>query len=325
MASDPQAPEKPPTPDSAEESRLCELGSYSDLFLRMLDGIFLLDLETYTIRDINDSVERLLKTERQLLLGKPFYSWTAPNTQAELEQNLRISKRKYYPKTWDSRWIIDGKEYIFQISACLLKLSNESEVIQAIARDVTVERHYAKNLEILNKRLEALSQTDEMTQLFNYRYFKNLLEQEHTRSQRYGRQYSIVFLDADQFKHYNDTNGHPAGDQLLRMLSQLIQKNCRTSDYPARYGGEEFAIILPETDSSQAMIFAERLRTSVETTEFPNGQAQPLGKVTISIGIASFPADGKTPEKILEAADNAVYHSKKAGRNRTTRFDSTQG
>jgi diguanylate cyclase (GGDEF)-like protein/PAS domain S-box-containing protein len=295
--------------------RLADLGNYSDLFLRMLDGIVLVDPESDQILDLNDAAERLLDLNDAQALGQKFCQWVSEKSQTEMEQNLRIAKRKYYPRTWDSQWRVGPSELTIQISACILKLSDGREVIQAILRDVTIERENARNLETLNERLKKLSQTDEMTQLFNFRYFKNSLDNEHQRSERYTRAYAIVFIDADHFKHFNDTHGHPAGDGLLRHLAETIKATCRGNDIPARYGGEEFAVVLPETDAEQAMVFAERLRTKIESELYPGGETQPLGKVTVSIGIASFPEHGETSEKILAAADSAVYLAKQAGRN----------
>lgn len=167
-------------------------------------------------------------------------------------------------------------------------------------------------------QLEELSTQDGLTQLANIRHFKNQLEIEHNRAQSYSDHYCIVLFDVDHFKNYNDRNGHPAGDALLRHLSKILQENIRNTDLAARYGGEEFIVLLRSTDHEGGWIFAERIRKVIEEHRFEYGELQPLGKLTISVGVAEFPQSGKTMENLIEAADQALYQSKRNGRNQTT-------
>jgi diguanylate cyclase (GGDEF)-like protein len=141
---------------------------------------------------------------------------------------------------------------------------------------------------------------------------------EHIRAQRYASQYSLVFIDADNFKHYNDRNGHPAGDRLLKELAQIVRASCRSTDLPARYGGEEFVVLCPETAHPDANVVAERIRKAVQSHPFAHADAQPLGFVSVSVGVACYPVDGQTPEAVLQSADEALYASKQNGRNRVT-------
>ena len=157
-----------------------------------------------------------------------------------------------------------------------------------------------------------------MTQLSNFRFFKTQLAMQHERSTRFPSPYSIVFFDLDNFKHYNDQNGHPAGDELLRGVAKYLRLPCRVSDLPARYGGEEFVILCAGVNAVQAKVLAERVRMGIESAHFPHAEKQPLGIVSTSVGVASFPDNGATAESILVAADEALYVSKKSGRNRTT-------
>ena len=128
----------------------------------------------------------------------------------------------------------------------------------------------------------------------------------------------------DDFKHYNDTNGHLAGDDLLERLAKVVRRNIRNIDIPARYGGEEFVIILPETSDEEAMQVAERIRQAVERESFPFERRQPGGKVTISVGVSSYPGEAKTPRELLNLADRALYRAKVLGKNRVICYSSEQ-
>ena len=165
------------------------------------------------------------------------------------------------------------------------------------------------------EHIKALSYTDGMTGLHNYRFFRLRIKEEIARARREGSTVSLLILDVDHFKNYNDTLGHPAGDDVLRKLSSILRKSLRDNDIVARYGGEEFVIILPGTDSSGAHSLAERIRRKVETTPFYKEEIQPNGKLTVSIGCASFPQDAVTVEDLVIAADRALYQAKFTGRN----------
>jgi len=124
-------------------------------------------------------------------------------------------------------------------------------------------------------------------------------------------------IDVDYFKHYNDTHGHLKGNDVLKDIAQILKSSIRDIDVVARYGGEEFSIILPQTDKSKgAVITAERMRAAVEAFKFYKDEMQPGGKITISVGIAAFPEDGKTISEVVGRADEALYQAKREGRNR---------
>jgi diguanylate cyclase (GGDEF)-like protein len=170
---------------------------------------------------------------------------------------------------------------------------------------------------IENSRLFAetkrLASTDELTGLFNHRQFYLLLGQEVRRALRYGRQLSLILLDIDYFKAYNDRHGHLAGDEALRQIARVLKTKSRDVDMVARYGGEEFTIILPETELSQAAVQAERLRVAVETHRF--GLAAE-GHLTVSLGAATLLEGMDRPEQLVHRADQALYEAKAGGRNR---------
>lgn len=162
----------------------------------------------------------------------------------------------------------------------------------------------------LHQQISHQAITDGLTGLYNVRYFYQTLEKELERSRRYGHHCSLIMLDLDNFKKYNDRFGHLAGDDLLRELADLIREVSRWTDTAARYGGEEFAVILPETDGDQARVLAERLRQTVRDHEFVVRETQRLGRITISVGVAGYPKDGEDVETLVEAADKALLRAK---------------
>lgn len=166
-----------------------------------------------------------------------------------------------------------------------------------------------------NRRLEEMATRDGLTGLFNQRYFRESFELELSRCRRHGRPLSLVFADVDFFKKYNDTQGHPAGDDLLVTLAGLITAASRRSTIIARYGGEEFVLLVPETDRRGATQYAEKLRALVAGHPFPGREALPGGCVSMSFGVATFPEDGEDSESLFRAADAALYRAKHAGRN----------
>lgn len=156
---------------------------------------------------------------------------------------------------------------------------------------------------------------DGLTGLYNHRYFQEQLRYELSRARRYRRALSLLILDLDYFKHFNDQFGHRQGDLLLQDIARFLQASVREADTVARYGGDEFAIILPETKHDEALAFARRLRESFEARGF--GGTLATGKhITLSIGLEVFPSDARTAEELIELADQALYRAKRAGRNR---------
>ena len=171
-------------------------------------------------------------------------------------------------------------------------------------------------IEQSNKELKELAIRDGLTGLFNHRHFKEVLDRELARTVRYERTLSLIMLDVDHFKIYNDTHGHPAGDEVLKTLADIISTRLRVVDCPARYGGEEFAVLLPETDLDGGKTVADDIRAQVENYPFEGRESQPLGKVTVSLGVAEFNPDIAELPPLLERADEALYRAKNEGRNR---------
>jgi len=162
---------------------------------------------------------------------------------------------------------------------------------------------------------QELAYVDPLTQVFNRRYFDQRFQKEIGRAQRYKRAMSVLMIDIDHFKKYNDRRGHLAGDNAIRQVTALLENNLRKADVVCRYGGEEFVVILPEIDLGQASKVAEKLRKAVMASVFPGEGKAGNGRLTISIGVAAFPENGKHAEQILLRADQALYKAKNAGRN----------
>jgi len=157
--------------------------------------------------------------------------------------------------------------------------------------------------------------TDPITGVHNYRYFRIQIEREIGRAQRHGKSFSIVMIDIDNFKEYNDAHGHLNGDLALKIVAGGLVKNIRRSDVLARYGGDEFVLILPELGKNQARKLAEKLCDVISKTKLPAKKYVPKVALTISLGVATFPDDGDIEENLLKKADEALYLAKDSGRN----------
>lgn len=166
-------------------------------------------------------------------------------------------------------------------------------------------------------RLADIAKTDGLTGLLNHRSFQEKLSLELQRCLRQEHPLSIIMIDVDHFKAYNDMHGHPAGDFVLKEVARLFKDNLREVDVVARYGGEEFAVVLLDTPKGAAGLVAEKLRLAVLEQEFPHAdRSQPEGRMSISIGVSSFPDDGLSPAELIETADLSLYEAKRRGRNR---------
>jgi diguanylate cyclase (GGDEF)-like protein len=165
-----------------------------------------------------------------------------------------------------------------------------------------------------NVELHEISITDSLTGLYNRKHLMETLDKEVSRSQRHSRSFSLLVIDIDHFKKYNDTYGHLAGDEVLSKLASVFKESIRSSDYAARYGGEEFIIMLPEIGPEQGVEAAERIRHKVAEEIF-SGDGESI-KVTISVGVACYPKNGEDAESVIRNADAALYEAKELGRNR---------
>ncbi|MGE5586936.1 MAG: diguanylate cyclase [Clostridia bacterium] len=168
----------------------------------------------------------------------------------------------------------------------------------------------------LHQIAERLAITDSVTGLFNHRHFQERLAEELARCERYGRYLSLLMVDIDDFKQYNDVLGHPAGDAALKAVARLLTRSVRSTDVVARYGGEEFVAILLEAQKAQALRVAEKIRARIEAYPFPDEDQIPSGRVTVTVGVATYPTDARTQKDLIYLADMACYRGKREGRNR---------
>jgi len=237
----------------------------------------------------------------------------------ELEQSMDRLVREKRALHGRARELEDQAAALADSSAAAVEL-----VIEAREQMHTLQQA-KRTLERENEVLEEQTFLDGLTGLFNHRYLEQQIEIELARAKRYESPLSLIFIDIDHFKHLNDFLGHMAGDTVLRELAAVVRSEFRRADIPirmtgepfaVRYGGEEFVVILPETRRDGAHVAAERLRARIEATDFPGGDTQPRGRVTVSMGVAELRPTDENAEQLLRRADLALYAAKRNGRNR---------
>jgi diguanylate cyclase (GGDEF)-like protein len=211
--------------------------------------------------------------------------------------------------------------------ATALASANVDAVTMMVESEKTLDRlaRTVSEARVEKERLQEKVFIDELTGLFNHRYFREQMKTEHARARRYRHPLSLVFLDLDHFKRVNDTYGHLAGDRVLKKVAELVQSQLRTSDIPvrvgsepvpARYGGEELVVILPETDLDGAVAMAERIRAAAEAQLWKAVGAEDCTMLTLSAGVSCLTPDDVVPSDLVRRADEALYRAKAGGRNR---------
>ncbi len=233
-------------------------------------------------------------------------------------------QRPYLFKFKNYRPITGSADYMYQNMTLIPLQSSDNEVNQigVLIYDVTDIAVNKMKLEDANTKLEILSRTDHLTQLNNRGAWENDLEKEFHRVKRNKRPCSVVMFDIDHFKKVNDTYGHQAGDEVIRRTSKLLKEMMRKSDIAGRYGGEEFAVILPDTDSANALVFTERLRQRIEMEVVEHEEFKI--KITISLGISELAEDCESYQAWLEQSDKALYVCKESGRNQSKIFSKNE-
>src|SRR3989338_8964768 len=199
--------------------------------------------------------------------------------------------------------------------ACRRRHAFDPEDFEVLKRcaDMTAVAVETQRLLLATKRLAEL---EGVTGVFNHRHFRTLLDQEVDRARRLDRPIALIMIDIDNFKRFNDTYGHQAGDEVLRHVAQLAARVLRCSYAVARYGGEEFVALLPDAEAPDAMSVAEKMRTEVEKNPLTlSGMLRPL-HVSVSLGVASFPADAINAPDLVATADRGLYQAKRSGKNR---------
>lgn len=206
-------------------------------------------------------------------------------------------------------------------NAYMLKPFKIEEMMDHISEALNRQRAIIETRELLfaerKKRefYQYLSIIDGLTDLYNHRHFHELLTQEMARAARYDHPLSLLMIDIDDFKRFNDSFGHPAGDKALQEIARLFKENSRRVDYICRYGGEEFAVITPETSGKNAIYLARRLVTKVREMKVPIYESTVEQGLTISIGLAGYPSDAKSKNGLIIKADKYLLEAKKAGKN----------
>lgn len=188
--------------------------------------------------------------------------------------------------------------------------AEDLEILKHLSDYIAIAIDNARNFE----KIQELTIKDDLTCLYNTRFFHDMLEREIKRSMRKRRELSLIFMDLDHFKEVNDTHGHLCGSKLLKEIAKIIMESVRNIDIPIRYGGDEFVIILPETNKECAKNVAERILNNIRKTDFLKEENLNL-KLTASIGYATFPDDAKDKTELIKMADNAMYRVKNTTRN----------
>ena len=235
----------------------------------------------------------------------------------------RAGLNHYIPKPWeepDLRLAVENLLRQFRLDRenrkLMTDLAHRNRDLERMNH--TLEQAVGRRTQELaeaNARLAQLAVTDGLTGLYNHRHFHERLARELERSGRTGSPRALFMIDVDHFKKYNDKNGHPAGDEVLRQLARVLADGRRVNDFCARYGGEEFAVVLVDTPKLHAYQLAEKLRERIVGHPFVNAAAQPGGAVTVSIGVGAFPEDAGDAEALVRIADAALYRAKEEGRN----------
>ncbi|MTK12520.1 MAG: diguanylate cyclase, partial [Clostridiaceae bacterium] len=180
--------------------------------------------------------------------------------------------------------------------------------------------YYVKIENEYTEGLSNLANIDGLTEIYNHRFFHDALKEIIVQAEQSKLPVSLIIADIDYFKHYNDIYGHQKGDEVLKKIGYILKNNVRESDIVARYGGEEFSIILPDTDENDALVVAERIRAAVEMWKFEGEEDQPKGKITISVGVSTFPIKAKNEMELVNSADDALYRAKFFNKNRVETY-----
>ncbi|CAN5846444.1 hypothetical protein BH11MYX3_BH11MYX3_29530 [soil metagenome] len=267
--------------------------------------------------ELLEIVDRRLPTTTKILLTGQ------AGLDAVIEAINRAHLNHYIGKPWDETALLLAVETLLRTyrlvnenQHLIASLQSKNQALLEMNRELEAKIHERTyELAEANTRLAQLAVTDGLTGLYNHRHFHERLTLEVERSQRSGLPLSLLMLDVDHFKQFNDTFGHPSGDEVLRQLARVLADTRRANDVVARYGGEEFAVILVDTAKFTAAKVAERVRERINGHDFSEA-APRAGKLSTSIGVATFPDDGTDAEQLVRSADTALYAAKRAGRNR---------
>ena len=190
---------------------------------------------------------------------------------------------------------------------------DDIRMLTMLANQAGLAIENSQHFELTSER----AHSDYLTNLWNHGYFQYLLQTEVEKAKATKKPLSLLIIDIDDFKIYNDTLGHQAGDKILKDLAQLLRNQSRKMDFVCRYGGEEFMIILPQTDKEEAFMIAERIRKDIQRYPFLNEGILPNKQLTVSLGLATYPKDGLLPAELITSSDKSLYQAKNKGKNNT--------
>jgi len=308
-----------------------ELHWMMDMFQSIDVGVVVLDRQ-YTVQVWNRFMENHSGVRSSSIIGNNLFDkfphipvdWFKRKAESVFLLKSRAfstwEQRPYIFKFKNYRPITSPAEHMYQNITYIPLMSPSGEVNQIgiIIYDVTDIATNKSELQLANAKLQSLSRTDRLTQLFNRGYWEDCLIREFNRHNRTGEPCSLIMFDIDHFKKVNDTYGHQAGDEVIRTTAMAVKEKVRTTDVPGRYGGEEFGIILIDTKREGALLLANRLRTHIESI-LVRYDAMEI-RYTISLGVAELGAHIRDYKQWLEEADQALYQAKKSGRNRAIVF-----
>ena len=295
------------------------------IFNTSIDAQLITQLEDGLIVDANDEFTILSGYTKEEVIGnytKDRILWANPGDRELFKAEIRDHQDcRNMEFTFKRK---DGTSFTGIISGRILEINASVHIISVI-RDITKRKEVESQMKALVKQLEIEKNTaqrnaitDSLSGLFNRGYFDKILRAEFFRLMRSGGPLSLIMLDIDHFKNFNDTYGHLAGDKCIQMISKTLKDiGGRASDVAARYGGEEFILILPETNSQGAKIMGERIRRAIEGLAIPHEASETAKTVTVSVGIVTmYPSELASAEQILKLVDEALYEAKETGRNR---------
>jgi len=261
----------------------------------------------------------------RIKMGQGIAGWVAQSQQAvivpDVSQDTRFFAKVDEKTRMETRSIVavpvrfrDHCLGVIELVNCVgVAGFNERDLalLEALADFAAIALENARHVQ----RIHELTITDDCTSLYNARHLNFILETEIYRSQRYGYEFSLVFLDLDHFKSVNDTHGHLMGSKLLAEIGEMLRNNCRLIDFAFRYGGDEFVILLPQTSKDSACVVAKRLHKMIRESHWLTSEGLDV-RVTTSAGVASYPSDAKTKAQLLHLADEAMYLVKNSTRDR---------
>lgn len=292
---------------------------FKTIFESCPEGIFLIDADGI-IQAFNRTMEEITGWKREEVIGKEcffLFHCRHEGGGAVCRSDCPGQSALAHPgKTCHAELFLrtkSGKEMVVSASYRFLPVNPSQSPSQkgyaiGVMKEITEKKHAENEI-----KMQAI--TDELTGLYNFRYFRQQINLEIKRAKRYHHPLSLIMLDIDHFKYYNDLHGHPQGNKILRQMATLLGENTRETNVVARYGGEEFVVLLPETQKHIAVRTAKRLCSVIKETTFPFEWEQPGGTMTVSLGVASYPWDAEDGETLTKIVDELLYHAKREGRN----------